>query len=55
MINLSLNELKLIAKKRSVKVYKNESKCYLLKIYYNILFDNILFNKNQKQTFLKRK
>ena len=32
MINLSLNELKLIAKSRSVKDYKNKSKEYLIKI-----------------------
>ena len=32
MINLSSNELKLIAKSRSVKDYKNKSNEYLLKI-----------------------
>ena len=32
MINLSLTELKLIAKSKSVKDYKNKSKEYLLKI-----------------------
>ena len=32
MINLSLNELKLIAKSRSIKDYKNKSKEYLTKI-----------------------
>ena len=32
MINLSLNELKLIAKSRSVKDYKNKSREYLIKI-----------------------
>ena len=32
MINLSLNELKLIAKGRSIKDYKNKSKEYLTKI-----------------------
>ena len=32
MINLSLNELKLIAKSRSIQDYKNKSKEYLTKI-----------------------
>ena len=32
MINLSLNEVKLIAKSRSAKIYKNKSKEYFLKI-----------------------
>ena len=32
MINLTLNELKLIAKSRSIKDYKNKSKEYLTKI-----------------------
>ena len=32
MINLTLNELKLIAKTRSIKDYKNRSKEYLTKI-----------------------
>ena len=32
MINLSLNELKQIAKSRSIKDYKNKSKEYLTKI-----------------------
>ena len=32
MINLSLNELKLIAKRRSVKDYKNKSEEDLIKI-----------------------
>ena len=32
MINLPLNKLKLIAKSRSIKDYKNKSKEYLTKI-----------------------
>ena len=32
MINLSLNKLKQIAKRRSIKDYKNKSKEYLTKI-----------------------
>ena len=46
MINLSLNELKLIAKSRSVKDYKNKSEEDLKK--YSA-------NHNQTQVFLKRK
>ena len=37
MINLSLNELKLFAKSRSIKDYKNKSKEYLIKIQKTIL------------------
>ena len=45
MINLSLNELKLIAKSRSIKKQKPEED--LIRILSEL--------NNQKQTFLKRK
>ena len=45
MISLSLNELKLITKSRSVKDYKNKSKEYLLK----------MLSEQKPKLFLKRK
>ena len=46
MINLPLNKLKLIAKSRSIKDYKNKSKEYLTKI---------LSKSKQKMTVFKKK
>ena len=45
MINLSLIELKLIAKNRDIKDYENKSEDDLIKI---------LMNQKQKWNFLKR-
>ena len=49
MINLTLNELKLIAKSRSIKDYKNKSKEYLTKILSESKPKINLFKKNTKK------
>ena len=46
MLNLTLNELKLVAKSRGIKDYENKSEDDLIK--YSV-------NQKQKQAFLKRK
>ena len=46
MLNLTLNELKLVAKGRGIKYYENKSENDLIKI---------LSQQKQKQAFLKRK
>ena len=49
MISLSLNELKLITKSRSVKDYKNKSKEYLLKMLSEQKPNITLFKKKIKE------
>ena len=48
MLNLTLNELKLVAKNRGIKDYENKYEDNLMKILSEP-------KKNKKQAFLKRK